>query len=220
MYTCTRVPWYTFSTACSTVPVLLPLDVRNNSALDFTRGLLYCNIAIVASSPGFFQRGATGLHQIPEISLPLACTPSLRARWKMAARNSPAPAVRTIVRRASIADVPAVAPLFNRYRMFYQQPSDEATCAACVGAVLGGRGGAARFAQDHRPACRLCCEVSFRPCAQCFQRSRISARVVVTPCEHCNQKALSRIQCDCQNEEHNTGERDFSVVKIIFTRRC
>ncbi len=77
-----------------------------------------------------------------------------------------------------------------------------------------------RFAQDHRPACRLCCEVSFRPCAQCFQRSRISARVVVTPCEHCNQKALSRKQCDCQNEEHKTGERDFSVVKIIFTRRC
>ena len=37
------------------------------------------------------------------------------------------------LRRATMDDVDAIAPLFDRYRMFYQQPSDEALAHRFIG---------------------------------------------------------------------------------------
>jgi len=40
------------------------------------------------------------------------------------------------IRRATVDDVDAIAPLFNHYRMFYQQPSDEALAHRFIGERL------------------------------------------------------------------------------------
>lgn len=40
------------------------------------------------------------------------------------------------LRRATVDDVDAIAPLFDRYRMFYQQPSDEALAHRFIGERL------------------------------------------------------------------------------------
>ncbi len=40
------------------------------------------------------------------------------------------------IRRATVEDVGAIAPLFNHYRMFYQQPSDEALAHRFIGERL------------------------------------------------------------------------------------
>lgn len=40
------------------------------------------------------------------------------------------------IRRATIADVGAIAPLFNHYRMFYRQASDEALAHRFIGERL------------------------------------------------------------------------------------
>ena len=42
----------------------------------------------------------------------------------------------TTIRRATVADVPAVAALFDAYRQFYEQPPDRALATAYVGARL------------------------------------------------------------------------------------
>ena len=41
-----------------------------------------------------------------------------------------------IIRRATADNVDAIAPLFNHYRMFYQQPSDEALAHGFIGERL------------------------------------------------------------------------------------
>ena len=41
-----------------------------------------------------------------------------------------------ILRRATMDDVDAIAPLFDRYRMFYQQPSDEVLAHRFIGERL------------------------------------------------------------------------------------
>ena len=40
------------------------------------------------------------------------------------------------VRQASVQDVPAIAPLFDAYRQFYDQPADAANAAEFIGARL------------------------------------------------------------------------------------
>lgn len=40
------------------------------------------------------------------------------------------------IRRATVDDVDSIAPLFNHYRMFYQQPSDEALARQFIGERL------------------------------------------------------------------------------------
>ena len=40
------------------------------------------------------------------------------------------------IRRATVDDVDSIAPLFNHYRMFYQQPSDEALARGFIGERL------------------------------------------------------------------------------------
>lgn len=40
------------------------------------------------------------------------------------------------IRRATVDDVDAIAPLFDRYRMFYQQPSDPALAQRFIGERL------------------------------------------------------------------------------------
>lgn len=40
------------------------------------------------------------------------------------------------IRRATVDDVDLIAPLFNHYRMFYQQPSDEALAQRFIGERL------------------------------------------------------------------------------------
>ena len=40
------------------------------------------------------------------------------------------------IRRATVDDVDAIVPLFNHYRMFYQQPSDEALAHGFIGERL------------------------------------------------------------------------------------
>ncbi|MFS8064337.1 MAG: N-acetyltransferase family protein, partial [Luteimonas sp.] len=40
------------------------------------------------------------------------------------------------IRRATMDDVDSIAPLFNHYRMFYQQPSDEALAHGFIGERL------------------------------------------------------------------------------------
>ena len=40
------------------------------------------------------------------------------------------------IRRATVDDVDAIAPLFNHYRMFYHQPSDEALAQRFIGERL------------------------------------------------------------------------------------
>ena len=40
------------------------------------------------------------------------------------------------IRRATVDDVDAIAPLFNHYRMFYQQPSDEELAHRFIGERL------------------------------------------------------------------------------------
>lgn len=42
----------------------------------------------------------------------------------------------TTIRRATSNDTDAIAPLFDRYRMFYQQPSDEALARRFIGERL------------------------------------------------------------------------------------
>jgi ribosomal protein S18 acetylase RimI-like enzyme len=41
--------------------------------------------------------------------------------------------VSVTIRRATAADVPRVAPLFDAYRVFYEQPSDVAMASAFIG---------------------------------------------------------------------------------------
>jgi ribosomal protein S18 acetylase RimI-like enzyme len=41
-----------------------------------------------------------------------------------------------IIRRATVDDVDAIAPLFDHYRMFYHQPSDEALAHRFIGERL------------------------------------------------------------------------------------
>jgi ribosomal protein S18 acetylase RimI-like enzyme len=64
---------------------------------------------------------------------------------------------RFSIRRATLADVPALAPLFDRYRQFYGKPPDPALAAAFLNERIGrdesvvfiaeGDGGALGFVQ-------------------------------------------------------------------------